>query len=170
MVFLWEHSVYIWKGFKSHIEKILCYPFKLKYLNQKVFIPHWKNMVFFHSWKHRVYILMSFKSHIWGKKKKTGSRPGLPGSPGFGPAVGIAGLLLNPDRSSHRVDRVPGHPPGRTGFNNCGFTLQAWGVRIYWRGKFWFLCIFLFFKKLKNNYFLLPLFILEQKHIFINYL
>jgi hypothetical protein len=26
-------------GFKSHIKKILCYPFKLKYLNQNVFYP-----------------------------------------------------------------------------------------------------------------------------------
>ena len=26
-------------GFKSHIEKIIYYPFKLKYLNQKVFYP-----------------------------------------------------------------------------------------------------------------------------------
>jgi hypothetical protein len=55
---------------------------------------------------------MGFKSHIWKKTKKTktGSRPG---SPGFGRAVATAGLLSNPDRSSHRVD-----PPGRAGFNN----------------------------------------------------
>jgi len=49
------------------------------------------------------------------KKKKPGLvwvRPGL-GSPGFGRAVATAGLLLNPDRSSHRVDS-----PGRAGFNN----------------------------------------------------
>jgi hypothetical protein len=38
------------------------------------------------------------------------------GLPGFGRAVIPAGLLLNPDRSSYRVD-----PPGRAGFNNCGF-------------------------------------------------
>jgi len=44
------------------------------------------------------------------KKKKIGSRSS---SPGFGRAVATAGLLLNPDRSSHRVD-----PPGRAGFNN----------------------------------------------------
>jgi len=43
------------------------------------------------------------------KKKKTGSRSG---SPGFGRAVATAGLLLNPDRSSHQVDRVPGRPAG----------------------------------------------------------
>jgi len=47
------------------------------------------------------------------KKKKTGSRSA---SPGFGQVVATAGLLLNPDRSSHRVD-----PPGRAGFNNSGF-------------------------------------------------
>ena len=35
-----EHKVYILKGSKSHIEKILCYPLKLKYLNQIVFILH----------------------------------------------------------------------------------------------------------------------------------
>jgi hypothetical protein len=56
-------------GFKSHIKKILCYPFKLKYLNQKVFYPILKKHNFF-SWEHRVYIPMGFKSHIWKKKKK----------------------------------------------------------------------------------------------------
>ena len=65
---------------------------------------------------------MGFKSHIW-KKKKTRSRlnssgsPGfrvdLQGRPGFGRAVATAGLLLNPDRSSHQAD-----PWGRAGFNN----------------------------------------------------
>jgi len=39
-----------------------------------------------------------------------------PGSPGFGRAVATADLLLNPDRSSHRVNL-----PGRAGFNNCAF-------------------------------------------------
>jgi len=43
----WEHRAYILKGFKSHIEKILCYPFKLKYLNQKVFYPTLKKHNFF---------------------------------------------------------------------------------------------------------------------------
>jgi hypothetical protein len=61
--FSWEHGVYMRKGFKSHIEKILCYPFNLKYLNQKVFYPTLKKHDFF-SWEHRVYILMGFKSHI----------------------------------------------------------------------------------------------------------
>ena len=56
------------------------------------------------------------------KKKKTGSRSG---SPGFGRAVATAGLLLNPDRSSHWGDRVLGRPAGsgRTGFNNSGFYI-----------------------------------------------
>ena len=45
--FCWEHRVYIQKGFESHIKKILCYPFKLKYLNQKVFYPTLKNIIFF---------------------------------------------------------------------------------------------------------------------------
>jgi hypothetical protein len=55
------------------------------------------------------------------KKKKSGLvrvRPG-PGSPGFGRAVATAGLLLNPDRSNHRVD-----PPGRAEFNNSGLSLE----------------------------------------------
>ena len=71
-------------SFKSHIEKILCYPFKLKYLNQKKFYPTLKKHNFFlmnieyiykkvlnptlkkqlFSWKHRVHILRGFKSHI----------------------------------------------------------------------------------------------------------
>jgi hypothetical protein len=39
--------------------------------------------------------------------------PGWPtGSPGFGRAIATAGLLLNLDQSSHRVDRVPGRPAG----------------------------------------------------------
>jgi hypothetical protein len=61
---------------------------------------------------------MGFKSHI--KKKKNRVSPGFArvmgrpaGLPGFGRAVIPAGLLLNPDRSSYRVD-----PPGRAGFNN----------------------------------------------------
>ena len=35
-------------SFKSHIEKITYYPFKLKYLNQKVFYPILKKHGFFH--------------------------------------------------------------------------------------------------------------------------
>ena len=35
-------------SFKSHIEKIIYYPFKLKYLNQKVFYPTLKKHGFFH--------------------------------------------------------------------------------------------------------------------------
>jgi len=61
------------------------------------------------------------------KQKKPGLvrvRSGRPGSgsihrvAGFGRAVATAGLLLNPDRSSHRV---PGQlaRPGQVGFNNC---------------------------------------------------
>jgi len=113
--FSWEHRLYIWKAFKSHIEKILCYSFKLKYLNQKIFLSHIERTWFF-SWEHRVYILMSFKSHILKKKNQVSSEfawvarvPG-PGSPKFGRAVTTAGLLLNPDRSSHQVDRVPDRP------------------------------------------------------------
>jgi hypothetical protein len=36
-----EHRVYILKGFKFYTEKILYYPFKLKYLN-KFFLSHLK--------------------------------------------------------------------------------------------------------------------------------
>jgi len=100
-------------GFKSHIKKILCYPFKLKYLNQKVFYPILKKHNFF-SWEHRVYIPMGFKSHIWKKKKRvlTGSRPGRPGH----------GLTRWVDRVwlDHCTDRYfdkpgPVQPPGRPG-------------------------------------------------------
>jgi len=45
--FYCEHKVYILKGFKSNIEKILYYPSKLKYLNQKVFYPTLKKHNFF---------------------------------------------------------------------------------------------------------------------------
>ena len=55
---------------------------------------------------------MGFKSHFW-KKKKPGlvrvmGRPAR--SSGFDEAIALAGLLVNLDRSSHRVD-----PPGRPG-------------------------------------------------------
>jgi hypothetical protein len=75
-LFSWKHIIYIRKGFKSYIEKILCYLFKLKYLNQNFFYPTLKKHNFF--WEHKLYILMGFKSHIW--KKNTRSCPGLPGS------------------------------------------------------------------------------------------
>ena len=45
--FFFEHRVYIRKGFRSYIEKILCYLFKLKYLNQKVLYPTLKKHNFF---------------------------------------------------------------------------------------------------------------------------
>jgi hypothetical protein len=41
----------------------VCYPFKLKYLNQKSFISHIEKTQFF-SYKYRVYILKGFKFHI----------------------------------------------------------------------------------------------------------
>jgi len=66
---------------------------------------------------------MGFKSHIFLKKNHVSSgftrvnlvmgRPA--GSPKFGRAVASAGLLLNPDRFSHRVDS-----PGQAGCNNTG--------------------------------------------------
>jgi len=64
-------------------------------------------MIFF-SWEHRVYILMGFKSHIDKKNMIF-----------FARAVATTGLLLNPDRSSHRVD-----PPGRAGFNNNSLKVE----------------------------------------------
>ena len=74
------------------------------------------------------------------KKKKTGSRSGRPaGSPGFGRAVATAGLLLNPDRSSHRVDRVPSRPAGAgliivlETYLDCyiGYDLKCFLLKIY---------------------------------------
>ena len=64
---------------------------------------------------------MGFKSHIRKKKKNRVSsgfarvarvmgRPA--GSPEFDRAVAPAGLLVNPDQSSHRIDQVPGRPAG----------------------------------------------------------
>jgi len=44
--FLWIQSIYILKSFKSHIEKILCYPFKLKYLNKNKITLYWKDNFF----------------------------------------------------------------------------------------------------------------------------
>jgi hypothetical protein len=87
---------------------------------------------------------MGFKSHIW-EKKKIGSRPGSLGSPGFRvprvwPGCCHNGLLLNPDRSSHRVDRVPGRPagPGQAGFNNSGSQ--------------WLKFLYFFYYALSNTY------------------
>jgi hypothetical protein len=63
---------------------------------------------------------MGFKSHIWKTKNRVSSgfarvawvmgRPA--GSPGFDRAVAPTGLLVNPDRFSHWVNRVPGRPAG----------------------------------------------------------
>ena len=84
-------------------------------------------MVFFHG--NIVYIYERVSNPTFEKKKKNRVSsgfarvtqvPGRPaGSPGFGRAVATAGLLLNPDRSSHRVD-----PPGQAGFNNYGAQIQ----------------------------------------------
>jgi hypothetical protein len=50
--------------FLSHIENILFYPIKLKYLNKKKsFLSHIKRTQLF-SCEHKIYILMGFKSHI----------------------------------------------------------------------------------------------------------
>jgi hypothetical protein len=58
-----KHGVYILKGFKSHFEKIL-YPFKLKYLNQKVCHPTLKKHNIFLVNMEYIYIQKGFKSHI----------------------------------------------------------------------------------------------------------
>jgi hypothetical protein len=42
---------------------LVCYPFKLKYLNQKEFLSHIEKTLIF-SWEHKVHILKGFKSHI----------------------------------------------------------------------------------------------------------
>jgi hypothetical protein len=64
---------------------------------------------------------MGLKSHIWKKKKHpvssgfarvTRVMDRHAGSPGFGLAITPANLLLNPDRSSYRVDWVSGRPAG----------------------------------------------------------
>ena len=72
------------------------------------------------------------------KKKKTRFRSGSPGSPGFGRAVATAGLLLNPDRSSHQAD-----PPGRAGFNNGATTMNFFKKILFF--------IFLYYVNIKNK-------------------
>jgi hypothetical protein len=51
------------------------------------------------------------------------------GSTGFCRVVAPAGLLTNPDRSSHRVDL-----PGRSEFNN--YDCNIFGNRNLWLGDF----------------------------------
>ena len=60
-------------SFKSHIKRILCYYFKLKYLNQKVFHLTLKKYNFFLKNIEYIYTNRFQISHL---KKKTGSRPG----------------------------------------------------------------------------------------------
>jgi len=115
MVFFHGNIEYIYERVSNPtLKKILYYPFKLKYLNQNVFLSHIEKIWLFFL-EHRVYIPMSFKSHIWKKKNWVSS--------GFCRAITTAGLLLNPDQCSHRVDQVPGQPAGLTGFNNSAYYL-----------------------------------------------
>jgi hypothetical protein len=60
-------------GFKSHIKKILCYFFKLKYLNQKVFYPTLKKHNFFLGNIEYIYWWVSNPTF---EKKNIGCRPG----------------------------------------------------------------------------------------------
>ena len=123
-------SIYT-NGFKYHIKKILCYFFKLKYLNQTL-----KKHNFFLG-NMSVYTNGFQISHL-KKKKNTRSRSGH-GLTGFGQVVTPAGLLTNPDRSSPRVD-----PLSRSMFNNFAYKLSTWqwliiisvfaaAIHCYWR-------------------------------------
>jgi hypothetical protein len=56
-------------GFKSHIKRILCYPFKLKYLNQKVFYPILKKHNFF--LENIEYIYWWVSNSTFEREKKT---------------------------------------------------------------------------------------------------
>jgi hypothetical protein len=65
-------------------------------------------------------------SHLERKKNRVSpefaqvmGRPA--GLPEFDRAVAPADLLVNPDQSIHRVDRVPGRP----GFNNTSFGIAV---------------------------------------------
>ena len=116
---------------------------------------------------------MGFKSHIWKKKKKPGLvrvRPGHPGSgsPRFGRAVATAGLLLNPDRSSHRVD-----PPGRAGFNNsgnnCSNRLCCLCGRLILVGLVCFCVLKMFLKKNNFLYFFLCFKLMCFFFVFLDY-
>jgi hypothetical protein len=89
-------------GFKSHIKMILCYPFKLKYLNKKIFYSILKKQNFFlgnieyiHWWV--------LNSTFEREKKNTGSHSGL--------------TLVTVD------------PPGRSGLAGSVHRLVFWQTR-----------------------------------------
>jgi len=112
-------------GFKSHIKKILCYPFKLKYLNQKVFYPTLKKHNFFLG--NIEYIYQWVSNPTFEKKKRglgrvssrsPGSRVDPPGWPGLTrslhwPVFWQTRTSPTPGSAGSQVD-----PPGRFGFNN----------------------------------------------------
>ena len=87
-------------GFKSHIKKILCYHFKLKYLNQKVFHSTLKKHSFFLGNIEYIYTDGFQISHL--KKKKNESRPGhglTRRADRVWPGRYTGRSLTNPDRS-----------------------------------------------------------------------
>ena len=113
-----KHRIYILMGFKFHIKKILCYPFKLKYLNQKDFYPTLKKKKIFFIETQSIYTNGFQIPHLKKKKHRVlaRSRPGNGLTRWVDRVVALTGLLTNPDRSSPRVDQ-----PGRSRFNNYGF-------------------------------------------------
>ena len=111
--------------------------------------------------------------HLKKKKNRVSSGfvrvPGQPaGSPGCGRAVAAAGLLLNPDRSSHRVD-----PPGRAGFNNsgnnCSNRLCCLCGRLILVGLVCFCVLKMFLKKNNFLYFFLCFKLMCFFFVFLDY-
>ena len=99
-----KHRIYILMGFKFHIKKILCYPFKLKYLNQKVFYPTLKKKKIFFIETQSIYTNGFQIPHLKKKKHRVlaRSRPGNGLTRWVDRVVALTGLLTNPDRSSPR--------------------------------------------------------------------
>jgi hypothetical protein len=75
-IFSCEHRVHILMSFKSYIKRILCYSFKLKYLNQKIFHPTLKKHNFFLKNIEYIYTNRFQISHL----KKNRVSPGSPAS------------------------------------------------------------------------------------------
>jgi hypothetical protein len=127
-IFSCEHRVYTLMSFKSNIKKILYYSFKLKYLNQKVFHPTLKkNIIFF--LKNIEYIYTNRFQISYLKKKPDLARVarviGWPArSTGFDRVIVSAGLLINPDKFSPKIN-----PSNWCEFNKYGSRWEMYNEK-----------------------------------------